>query len=132
VQLISNIFIHLCFQRRSIDTIKKRGAAAVKRRLPRPALLGLFLILFSRVLIEPPPVIETPYRPAYRRAQAAFFTKNAPFLYSFSLALIFRALADNHAERLFTLAAALPAKPVILPPSVIANKQAPFKTRLFG
>ena len=87
-----------------------------------PSFLGCISIHFPRVLNKPPPVVQT-YRPAYRRAQAALSAKNAPFQYSFSLALVFRALADDNAERLFTLAAAFPAKPVILPPPVLAIKK---------
>jgi len=97
-----------------------------------PFILGLLLIPFPRVFSGLPPGIQRHYRPSRRRIRAAFSAKNAPFLYGFSLALVYRAIDNDNAERLFALAAALPAKGVILPSPIIANKQAPFLTRLFG
>jgi len=52
---------------------------------------------FSLCNVCTAPAIEKHCRPAYRRAQAAKPAKNAPKLYSFSLALIVRAFADGSA-----------------------------------
>ena len=110
---------------------KKGGAAAVKRRLPRHSLMGMILVPFPRVWNIQAPVIERPCRPAYRRVQAVFSAKNAPFLYSFPLALVFPALTDDGTVRLFTGMDAFTAKAVVLPPPVAAYIITPFLTRLF-
>jgi len=77
---------------------KKGGAAAVKRRLPRHSLMGMILVPFPRVWNIQAPVIERPCRPAYRRVQAVFSAKNAPFLYSSALALVGEELTDAPAR----------------------------------
>ncbi len=107
-----------------------RGRPSIDGK-PRPALLGLFSGIFPRVWKVTAPAIERHCRSPCRRPQAAKQAKTAPFLYSFSLAVINRADADDYPERLLALAAALPAKAVVLPPSVLANEKAPFQTRLF-
>jgi len=77
------------------------------------------------------PAIERHSRPEYCRAQAAIHAKIAPKLYSFPLALVLRALADDSAESLLALMAAFKAKRVVLPTPVAAYEYAPFMPCLF-
>ena len=60
-----------------------------------------------------------------------FFAKNAPVSYSFALALVFPALADDDAITLLTLATAFYAERVVLPPAVAADEDSPLLFRFF-
>ena len=76
-------------------------------------------------------MIERHCRLDYRRIQATLSAKSAPFLTSYPLALVFRALQDDSAERLLAVMATFAAKCVVLPPPIAADEHAPFDTRLF-
>jgi len=57
--------------------------------------------------------------------------KKAPFLYSFSLALVFPALADYDAVALLALIAAFQAEGVILAAAVCSDEDLPFLFSFF-
>jgi len=60
-----------------------------------------------------------------------FYAKNAPYSYSFPLALISSAFADYDAVALLAFMTAFLAKGVVLPATVAAYEDAPFLFRLF-
>ena len=70
-------------------------------------------------------------RPRNRRAQAGFFAKSAPGSYSFALALVLSAFADDDAVTLLAIAAAFYAERVVLPPAVTADENSPLLFRFF-
>jgi len=64
-------------------TQKKRGAAAVKRRLPRPCAFRPVFAPFPRVLIKPSPVVQTTLPPCLSPRTGGIFRENRTFSIQF-------------------------------------------------